>query len=54
MRARHEHICRVITKGLDRARSLLEFGANENSAAGDSSGTSSHGGNSSGAGEFSS
>lgn len=47
---RHEDIRRVITEGLDRARSLLEFGTNGNSEVGGSSVTRGDGGNTTGGG----
>lgn len=46
---RHEDICAGTLKGLDYAWSLPEFGTNDNSAVGGSSGTSGDGGGSSGA-----
>lgn len=53
-RVRHENIRRVIAKGLDSAWSLPEFGANDNSAGGSSSGTDDDGGISRSAGAYSS
>lgn len=54
VRVCHEDIRRVIGKRSDCARSLAEPGANGNSAAGVSSGTSSYGANSGDAGVVSS
>lgn len=44
VRACHENIRLAIANELDRARSMLEFGANDNSVLDSSSGTSGDGG----------
>lgn len=51
---RPEDICRVIAQGMDSAWSLPEFGANDNSGVGGSSGSKSGGKASGGASAFSS